>query len=121
MAETGIVWYTLVPRRYAIGNNAEEADMLRGLEKYYEDYCKSIRQEAEVLREGPMPVITEELFAVYENTGNRLIYEEAYFMRRKFLAVFGLKVILDREERDIRKLEEILKDICGEEIGRAHV
>ena len=37
--------------------------MLRGLEKYYEDYCKSIRQEAEVLREGPMPVITEELFA----------------------------------------------------------
>ena len=89
--------------------------MLRGLEKYYEDYCKSIRQEAEVLREGPMPVITEELFAVYENTGNRLIYEEAYFMRRKFLAVFGLKVILDREERDIRKLEEILKDICGEE------
>ncbi|MCI9188528.1 MAG: hypothetical protein HFH84_02660 [Lachnospiraceae bacterium] len=47
--------------------------MLRGLEKYYEDYCKSIRQEAEVLREGPMPVITEELFAAYENTGNRLI------------------------------------------------
>ena len=64
---------SLVPRRYAIGNNAEETDMLRGLEKYYEDYCKSIRQEAEVLREGPMPVITEELFAVYENTGNRLI------------------------------------------------
>ncbi len=89
--------------------------MLRALEKFYEDYCESIRREADILRAEPMPVITEELFAIYENTGNRLTYEGVYFMRRKFLAVFGLKVILDGEERDIRKLEEILKDICSEE------
>lgn len=89
--------------------------MLQELERFYEEYCGSIRREAEALRSEKMPEPTEELFAIYENTGNRLIYEDVYFRRRKFLAVFGLKAILDRQEEDIRKLEEILRDICGEE------
>ncbi len=127
--------------------------MLQELERFYDDYCKSICVEADILRAEEMPAITEELFAIYENTGNRLIYEEVYFKRRKFLAVFGLKAILDRgqgdkrtrgkgsfeqdgeaaglsgkgdkriresesagdNERDIAKLEEILRDICREE------
>lgn len=89
--------------------------MLRELELYYEDYCGSIRREAEALRGEEMPELSEELFAIYEQTGNRLIYEDVYFKRRKFLAVFGLKAILDREKDDISKLEKILKDICGEE------
>lgn len=89
--------------------------MLRKLECYYEDYCESIRKEADILREERMPEITEELFAIYENTGNRLVYEAVYFRRRKFLAVFGLKAMLDRQERDIAKLEEILTGICAEE------
>lgn len=89
--------------------------MLRELEEFYEKYCESIREEADQLRTEEMPAISEELFAIYEHTGNRLTYENVYFMRRKFLAVFGLKAILDREPGDIRKLEEILKDICREE------
>ncbi len=89
--------------------------MLRELELYYEDYCGSIRREAEALRGEEMPELSEELFAIYGQTGNRLIYEDVYFKRRKFLAVFGLKAILDREKDDISKLEKILKDICGEE------
>ena len=89
--------------------------MLQELERFYEEYCGSIRREADALRSEKMPKPTEELFAIYENTGNRLIYEDVYFRRRKFLAVFGLKAILDRQEEDILKLEEILRDICGEE------
>jgi len=89
--------------------------MIQNLECFYEGYCESIRKEADMLRVERMPEITEELFAVYENTGNRLIYEAVYFKRRKFLAVFGLKAILDRQGRDIAKLEEILRDICAEE------
>ena len=89
--------------------------MLQELERFYEEYCGSIRREAKALQEEKMPEPTEDLFAVYENTGNRLIYEDVYFRRRKFLAVFGLKAILDRQEEDILKLEEILRDICSEE------
>ena len=89
--------------------------MLAELERFYADYCSSIRREADALRGEQMPPVTEELFAIYENTGNRLKYESVYFLRRKYLAVFGLKGILDGEERDIRKLEEVIRDICGEE------
>lgn len=97
------------------GKATEEMDMLRELEQFYENYCENIREEADRLRAEEMPEITERLFAVYENTGNRLQYEEVYFTRRKFLAVFGLKAVLDREQKCIRKLEEVLKDICREE------
>lgn len=89
--------------------------MLKELERFYTDYCGEIRKEADALRGEQMPPVTEELFAIYENTGNRLKYESVYFLRRKYLAVFGLKGILDGEERDIRKLEEVIRDICGEE------
>lgn len=89
--------------------------MIQELERFYEGYCESIRKEADILRAEEMPEITEELFAIYENTGNRLIYEAVYFRRRKYLAVFGLKAILDHQERDIAKLEEILRGICAEE------
>lgn len=85
------------------------------LKIYFREYCRAICQEAENLRLVEMPRVTEELFALYENTGNRLIYEEVYFLRRKFLAVFGLKAVLSREEEDIRKLEEVIEDVCGEE------
>ena len=89
--------------------------MLAELERFYADYCSSIRREADALRGEKVPAVTEELFAIYENTGNRLKYESVYFLRRKYLAVFGLKGILDGEERDILKLEEVIRDICGEE------
>lgn len=69
--------------------------MLAELERYYADYCRAIREEADALRDEKMPSITEKLFAIYENTGNRLAYEGVYFLRRKYLAVFGLKGILD--------------------------
>lgn len=90
-------------------------DMRQELSRFLQDYCESIRQEAELLRDQKMPGITEELFAIFENTGNRLIYEEVYFRRRKFLAVFGLKAFLDRDRQDVEKLEEVLAEICGEE------
>ena len=90
-------------------------EMREKLRNYYEAYCESIREEAERLRPKQMPQPTEELFAIFENTGNRLTYEAVYFQRRKFLAIFGLKTILDGEEQDIAKLEEVLEEICGEE------
>ena len=53
----------------------KEADMLRELERYYEDYCESIRQEAEKLRAEEMPEPTEDLFAIYENMRTYILRE----------------------------------------------
>lgn len=60
----------------------------------------------------------EELFALYEKTGNRLIYEEVYFTRRKMLAVFGCLSILEGKPEYLHKLEEVLDGICEEECWR---
>lgn len=62
-----------------------------------------------------MPLLTEELFSLFETTGNRLKYEDVYFKRRKFLSVFGISTYLWNRRSDAAKLEEILHEICNEE------
>lgn len=89
--------------------------MINRLNSFLEEYCNKIKIGGEELRALPMPPLTEELFELYENTGNRLKYEAVYFLRRKFLAVFGMLSILYKKNEDIKKLEEVLTDICLEE------
>ena len=69
----------------------------------------------EELRKLAMPEVTEELFALFETTGNRLKYEEVYFTHRKFLAVFGMAAYVWKRKEDVAKLTEVLEEICGEE------
>ena len=90
-------------------------NLLRELQNYYEAYCADIRREAAALRSEPMPELTEELFSLFEKNGNRLIYEEVYFKRRKRLAVLGLKAILDGKREDFSELERVLLAVCDEE------
>ncbi len=68
----------------------------------------------EEMRRENMPELTEELFALFEKNGNRLEYENVYFARRKFLAVYGIASVLFKREEDLKKLEEVLKGICSE-------
>ena len=60
------------------------------MQTFQENYKKQLHTLANQMRSLPMPNLTEELFALFETTGNRLQYEEVYFRRRKFLAVFGI-------------------------------
>lgn len=76
---------------------------------------REITEEGERLRGQELPELTPELFALYETTGNRLIYENRYFERRKQLTVFGLLALWHGREKDLRELERILEGICGEE------
>lgn len=82
---------------------------------YKEVLRKEIEDAAEVLRNQEMPELTEELFALYEQTGNRLIYEKEYFLRRKFLVTFGLVSIWHRRKADIEMLSSVIREICREE------
>jgi len=82
---------------------------------FHENYKKQVQRLADEMREQPLPELTEELFALFETTGNRLKYEEVYFARRKFLAVYGMAVTIFNRAEDIRKLEEVLESVCEEE------
>ena len=96
----------------------------------YEEFLTKTKKElsdtALELLDKPLPEITEELFALFETTGNRVKYETMYFGRRKFLTVFGCLALWMKEEGeetfapltrvDVEgKLEEVLLEICSEE------
>lgn len=82
---------------------------------FHENYMKQVELLANQMREEPMPELTEELFSLFETTGNRLKYEDVYFKRRKFLAVYGMAAYIWKRREDVEKLEEILSEICEEE------
>lgn len=66
------------------------------------------------MRHEERPPFDEDLYAVYEETGDRLAFEAVYFKRREFLAVFGLVNVIKQQPEDIHKLEQIIRDICSE-------
>ncbi len=82
---------------------------------FLEAYKEQVFNLVEELRPHQMPELSEELFALFEQCGNRLEYEKKYFLRRKYLAVFGIACILQQSSDNIEKLEEVIIGICSEE------
>ena len=74
------------------------------LYEFLEKYLGCMKENAVRMMDEPMPEADEELFSLFEKTGNRLRYEEVYFLRRKYLAVFGCLSILDGGEAYVKKL-----------------
>lgn len=88
---------------------------LQDIRMHHEKFRQQIQATGDLLRDQEMPELTEDLFSLYEKTGNRLVYENLYFERRRFLVVFGLLSIWYGREEDIHKLEEVMEVICKEE------
>ena len=90
------------------------------VENFFFEYKRKICEEAGRLGLESFPVLTEELFSLYEKTGNRLEYERVYFERRKFLSVLAIAggVSADRDgelaKQFEQKLEFVIQDICRE-------
>lgn len=85
------------------------------IREHWRQFRRQIQETGDLLRKRKMPELTEELFSLYEKTGNRLLYENEYFERRRFLTVFGLLSIWYERQEDICKLEEVIREICREE------
>ncbi len=91
------------------------------LQNFLTEYRGEIRESAFGLLKEELPALKPEDFALYEKTGNRLIYEAAYFGRRKFLALLGMEAVLEAEESGtvdgalLKKLSDVLENICAEE------
>lgn len=95
---------------------------MKAIKQFLKEYKETIYEEAFRIWDEPMPKLTKDLFDIYEQTGNRLIYENAYFLRRKYVMIFGLLAWLEKNNPTtkvkyklvIEKLECILIDICEE-------
>ena len=87
---------------------------LQEIREHHAKFRKQIEETGDMLRDRRMPQLTEEGFSLYEKTGNRLIYENDYFERRRFLVIFGLLSAWYQKKEDIKKLEEVIEEICQE-------
>lgn len=105
---------------------------MNGEEKIYiRKLYQEIKNAEEQMRDKPMPALTKEDFFLFHETGNRLVYENAYFGRRKYLTVYAILAlwsgelsrlgIIDEQIADpaadayVKRLEEILVSICQDE------
>lgn len=88
------------------------------LSRFLRSYRAELMSAAQADME--LPALTQELFAQFERTGDRLEYESAYFARRKCLAILGLQAVMDwRENRAVPdgllgRLCAVIEDVCGE-------
>lgn len=95
--------------------------MLEGKEKlsvqernYIEHFWHEICEAGEELRKKELPKLTKEDFYLFQKTGNRLVYEKAYFGRRRFLTVFGILTEFGENAEDVQKLTQVLEEVCQE-------
>lgn len=84
------------------------------IQTHRERLRREIEELGDELRDKKMPDLNDELFGLYEKTGNRLEYENVYFKRRQFLTVFGLLSLWYGQPKDLGKLKEVIQEICGE-------
>ena len=89
------------------------------MENRFDYFLKSYQEQfinaGKELDKEKIPQLTEELFSLFERTGNRLEYEKVYFRRRKFLTVYAMLSIMYGRQSDISCLGEVIEAICTEE------
>lgn len=85
------------------------------MKNFLKDYQEQFINAGKKLDKEKIPPLTEELFLLFERTGNRLEYEKVYFKRRKFLTVYAMLSIMYSKQSDISRLEEVIDAICSEE------
>ena len=82
---------------------------------HLEEFKRDVENYSRELLYKELPALSDEDFLLYEQTGNRLIYEKLYFERRKFLNVFFFVTLWHKEKIYIKKLEEIIYTVCKED------
>ncbi len=88
--------------------------MRKAEKEYLQSYWRQIQQTGEILRGQALPELTQEKFDLFHETGNRLVYEDAYFGRRRYLTVFGILAEYGQEQTDVEKLAEVMEAVCEE-------
>ena len=75
---------------------------------------KDLIEAAMEMKEKDLPEVTEELFSLFEKTGNRVKFEAVYFRRRKYLTVLGVLALwmkkVSENQGDTKEVERVLQE-----------
>lgn len=78
------------------------------------DYLNDLRAEALRLKDEPLCELTFHAYKLYDTTGNRITFGNAYFQRRRCLGIFALMAWLYEEEEYVSLTEDYLWAMCNE-------
>lgn len=74
-----------------------------------------IRAAAAEFLKSPIPSLSYHAFSLYDTTGNRVVFENLYFERRRRLVVFSITSLLEPENQEFcDALNETVWAICSE-------
>lgn len=93
--------------------NKDKTDKIKSA-PFFKKYIDRLLSDAAELEAEPINVLPFSLFRLIDDTGNRVAYEQAYFVHRKRLIVFGLLAWLFGDEKYIREVEDAMWAICDE-------
>ncbi|AOZ93188.1 heparinase II/III domain-containing protein [Paenibacillus crassostreae] len=83
-------------------------------DSFYAEMVSEIRELGDRLLQEPMPLIPFSLYKLYETIGDRESFQNAYFERRRRLDAFVFLSLLDKDDKYIVALEDVLWAICDE-------
>jgi hypothetical protein len=81
---------------------------------FYAEMVDEVRNVGNSLLEESAPVIPFSLYKMFDTTGDREMFQSAYFERRRRLDAFVILSLLDGDEQYIAALEDVLWAICDE-------
>lgn len=80
-----------------------------------ETYLQSIQKEAKAyVATATITPLPFDGYVSYLETGNRLVFETAYFARRRQLAILALAYMTTHEQETKKLLEQVIWEICNE-------
>lgn len=83
-------------------------------EDVYADILKEVVEEAERAKRETLRPLPFSAFHCFEKQGTRLEYENPYFDRRRRLAGLVFATLIEKTDRYLPTLENLIWDICGE-------
>jgi len=92
---------------------------LRGTDKlrntpHLQNFLNEIRREAARVVSTPVPALPFSIFRLFEETGDRSVYQNAYFDRRRRLASLTITTIIDETDDYLPALHDLIYEICNE-------
>lgn len=80
----------------------------------HEELVRELREVGGRLLAEPIPQLPFSLYKLFDTTGERVQFQDAYFRRRQRLQVFTVMVLLDDSRPALEALEDTLWAICDE-------
>ncbi len=100
---------------YIYKNNLSPARFLQSTQNSLAKlYLDDLETKYQSFKDMPIPELEFSKFRMFDETGDRAVYEKEYFARRRRLAILELRVWMYQEKDDIKALEDLLWAVCNE-------